>query len=343
MLFTFFAYDRSEHLKVLVVTTFYMLTSIFLADMLIKSRLRLDNYSFQMLFIWTFANLVLLFLFFIFDFKPGKGDFSGVFHDRNVFAITTLLVIGFSISFRKSKFSIFEQYIFSANLFICFGMVIASKSITGLLGMLVICFLYSFKLTLTKRLWIFLFVFISLLCLLVTDNPISERLVRFGIALFGDTDSLRNSESAYLRVFLIKTGIEIAKDNILFGVGLNNASQLFNWPGREFGSFLHNNYLDILTSGGIPLFIVYYTPLLYAWSWLIKNRKKVKNLLSKRNYDLWEFSFISLSLKFVYDLTWTSYFEFFLVVTVTFSVYSVFYLKSQLRSALIEHRQATHF
>ncbi|MCG6212892.1 O-antigen ligase family protein [Vibrio furnissii] len=331
LLFSPFAFDKAEHFKVFIITTFYMITSVFLADFIIKSKINIRQLTFIMLNAWSVVNLLLLVLFFLGVYVPEKHEFSGVFHDRNVFSITTLLVIGFAVSHldvncnRISKFAVY----FSVSA--CFLMIIISKSITGNLGLLVLMFLYSQRFSLIMRVITFGFLISVLVLVVITDNPLSARISRFVIGIMGDTDSLNTNESAYLRIYLIKSGFELIMQYPWFGVGLNNAKEFVVWPDREYGSFLHNTYLDIFTSGGIPLFVVYYSPIFYSFFSLLKCRIKVRANLADRYYSLWKLAFVTLSLKLICDLSWTTYFEYFMVFTVIFSIYITFYLKRLLR------------
>lgn len=327
LLFSLFAFDKSEHFKVFIITTFYMITSVFFSDFIIKSKINIRQLTFIMVNTWSVVNLLLLVLFFLGVYVPEKHDFSGVFHDRNVFSITTLLVIGFAVSHldvncsRISKFSVYS------SVAVCFLMIIISKSITGNLGLLVLMFLYSQRFSLMMRVIILGFLISVLFLVVITDNPLSVRISRFAIGIMGGTDSLNTNESAYLRIYLIKSGFDLVMQYPWFGVGLNNAKEFVVWPDRGYGSFLHNTYLDIFTSGGLPLFLVYYVPIFYSFFSLIKCRVKVKNNLSVRHYSLWKLAFVSLSLKLICDLSWTTYFEYFMVFTVIFSIYITFYLK----------------
>lgn len=331
LFFSPFAYDINEHLKILTVTTFYMLTSVFFSEFLIKSRLPFHQYTFIMLNIWALVNFILLFLFLIGVYVPSKGDFSGVFHDRNVFSITTLLVLGFSLSHLGSLHNKISRFILYFSLISCVSMIVISKSLTGLVGLIFLMFLYSQRYSFFKRFFLYGAGCLLLAFIIMTDNPISIRVSRFALVLMGDTDLLHTNESAYLRMYLLKGGFELAMQNPWFGIGLNNAKEFVIWPDRDYGSFLHNTYLDILTSGGFPLFLVYYGPIFYCLFSLISLRKKVLRILDERYYSLWKLAFVSLSLKLICDLTWTTYFEYFMVFTVMFSMYITFYIKRALR------------
>lgn len=326
-----FAYDKTEHFKILAITTFYMVTATFFSELLIKSKLNFAKYTFFMVNVWAIVNLILLALFFMGIYIPEKHQFSGVFHDRNVFSITTLLVVGFAVSHSESMTRGFSRVLLYISVIACFFMILISKSITGSLGLLILMFLYSQRLTLAKRIFTFSMLILVFVAVIATDNPLSARISRFIIAIMGDADSLNTNESAYLRVYLIKSGFELIAQNPWVGVGLNNAKEFVVWPDRGYGSFLHNTYLDVFTSGGFPLFLVYYGPIFYCLFSLLSFRKKVFKVLDERYYSLWKLAFVSLSLKLICDLTWTTYFEYFMVFTVIFSMYVTFYIKRALR------------
>jgi O-antigen ligase len=331
-----FAYDLHEHLKVLVISTFYMCTSVFIAEYLIKSRINIKKYTFVMLFTWTAINLVLLGSFFLEIYEPEKHDFSGVFHDRNVFSITTLIVVAFAASHVDRTSRRVCLYVLYFCVTVCFAMIVISKSITGILGIFVLVFLYCQRYSAWTRVFALVALCSILAITLLTENPISIRASRFAMAIMGDIESLNTNESAYLRLYLIKNGLDLIMQNPWFGVGLNNAKEFVVWPDRGYGSFLHNTYLDIFTSGGLPLLLVYYCPIVYSFTSLVRNRKQVKRYLDENSYHLWKLAFSCISLKLFCDLTWTTYFEYFMVFSITFSLYITFYLKRSLISKAFE-------
>lgn len=325
------AYDLHEHLKVLVISTFYMCTSVAIAEYLIKSRINLKKYTFVVLVTWTVINLVLFGSFFFEMYIPEKHDFSGVFHDRNVFSITTLIVVAFAVSHADRSSSSVCQYVLYVCVAVCFVMIVISKSITGNLGIFVLAFFYCQRYSAWTRAFALGALFSILVITLLTENPISARASRFAMAAMGDIESLNTNESAFLRLYLIKSGLDLIMQNPWFGVGLNNAKEFVVWPDRDYGSFLHNTYLDIFTSGGLPLLLVYYCPIVYSFASLVRNRKQVKRHLGKNDYHLWKLAFSCISLKLFCDLTWTTYFEYFMVFSIIFSIYITFNLKRSLR------------
>lgn len=331
-LLTSFAHDINEHLKILVVSSFYMISSLFFVSILVQSRLSLQKLSTVFLVVWTAINTLLLFLFLLDIFIPAKAAFSGLFHDRNVFAITTLLVVaffaGFSLENKTTNSIKVAQYF---CIVLCFLMIIISRSVTGFSGLLMLMVLYSFRLSTVKRIGLLALVISIAFIVLFTENFLQVRIERFVMAITGQTEMLRQGESAYLRLYLLENGAKLAMDNLFVGVGINNASDFVIWPTRDVGSFLHNTYLDILTGGGIPLFIAYYGPIFYSLYWLIRKRRKVFRSLPPELHRLWTVGFIFLLQKIVFDLTWTTYFEFFMVFSVIFGIYVTVYLKGKLR------------
>lgn len=74
--------------------------------------------------------------------------------------------------------------------------------------------------------------------------------------------------STMVRSQIVKTGMVYFKAHPLLGIGMDNAR--FTNPGRIY---LHNNYAELLTDGGIVGFIIYYSIYIYSGVMLFKNRK----------------------------------------------------------------------
>lgn len=324
-----FATNTSHHLKIGLVSVFYIIASLGMVEILYRSRSTQGRLFDTVLYTWVFINSVLLFLFFVGIYEPRKGDFSGVFHDRNVFSITTVILL--TLSFGLSGFRIRRMkhpWISVISVVISSGMILTSKSITGLLCLgLLLAHLYFFSSRRGRR-TLLLMVSLAVLTLVVVPNPISARVERFTIAAMGRTEALNINESAYIRPYLIREGITLFSERPIVGVGLDNARFHVSWPGRETGSFLHNTYLDIATSIGVVGFSFYYLPIVWAlWkASKISREVKGKNRESSR-YPLLTASAL-LSLKLVYDLTWTTYFEFGMVFSVIFAIYTVVHYQS---------------
>lgn len=322
-----FATDVTHHTKILTVSSFYLISSAVFTDILYRTRIDIGLVFYRLMVAWFSINVILLALYVMGIYSPDKGDFSGVFHDRNVFSITSLIVISFSLSF-ISSFKKKKRLVVMVMAALLAGMILLSKSISGLVGLMVVLTFFSSGLSRSRRLFILLIVGILLGGVLLTDNPIKQRTDRFVLSATGQTEQLNINESAYIRIYLLTSGFKLGKENALTGVGLDNARLHVFWPDRDTGSFLHNNYLDILTSGGVVMFILYYIPIFYIFIWFILNKDKIY-FLSNELRQLWKASLLMLSLKITYDLTWTTYFEFGMVFSVVFAIYSYKILRRQ--------------
>lgn len=64
-------------------------------------------------------------------------------------------------------------------------------------------------------------------------------------------------KSAMIRMSLVRLGIDLFKKNPLLGIGIDNP-RLYTYGVVGESYYLHNNFVEILSSGGIIGFIVYY-------------------------------------------------------------------------------------
>ncbi len=324
-----FATDVVHHFKILAVSLFYTMASLFITEMLFKSNINISSLSFKFILTWVLVNGFLLGLFLANIYTPVKRDFSGVFHDRNVFSITTLILCAFFIGgLYNKKSSLYRRWLHGGLIYFSFVMILISKSVTGIAGivlLLILIIVYSNTLRFEKRFLYLILLILFIVVLLFVESPIRDRLYRFYLAAMGDTGILEKNESAYIRRFLITEGWLLVRSNWVFGVGLDNARLHVIWPLRKTGSFLHNNYLDILSSGGVVMFLLYYSPIVISLVWLIKRRKAVVELITAQQ-QLWFTAVMLLCLKLLYDITWTTYFEFGMVYSVVFAIYSTIHL-----------------
>lgn len=74
--------------------------------------------------------------------------------------------------------------------------------------------------------------------------------------------------STMVRNQIVKTGMEYFRAHPLLGIGMDNAR--FTNPGRIY---LHNNYAELLTDGGIVGLLIYYSIYIYSGVILFKYRK----------------------------------------------------------------------
>lgn len=128
-------------------------------------------------------------------------------------------------------------------------------------GIIFLMFLNAVK---NKRIFNFIFnliiviVIIYLLSKLITNLPIFNGvLLRMEslINLFSGSGYV--DTSAEIRKKMIDVGIILFKENPIIGIGMGNAHHyVYEYLGRDF--YLHNNYVELLASGGIIGFIIYY-------------------------------------------------------------------------------------
>jgi hypothetical protein len=322
-----YATDIVNHFKIWTVTFFYTVVSLAMVEIFLKSKIDFKNISFVFLLAWDLVNGVLLALFFVGIYVPLRGDFSGVFHDRNVFSITTLILIAFLMGGTyKVQLSPFWRTVQGGLTAFAFVMILISKSITGLMGTAFLFLVVLRNLRLATRLFALVVVGSAFILLFVVENPIKDRLDRFYLAASGQEDTLNQNESAYIRFYLLTEGFKLAREKWAFGVGLDNARLHVIWPLRGTGSFLHNTYLDIVTSGGVVMFLLYYLPIFGSLFWLMRKRRLIANM-APTDQRIWFISVLFLCLKVIYDMTWTTYFEFAMVFSVVFAIYSTQYLK----------------
>ena len=120
-----------------------------------------------------------------------------------------------------------------------------------------------------------LFVAISRLAFM---QPIMNRLTEILEMLAGT--GTRSTNSAWIRFAYIDLGIELFKHNPILGIGIGNAN-IYTQLYYHHNHYLHNNYVELLSCGGIIGFIIYYSMHLYLVINYFKYRK-----FRDREYDI---------------------------------------------------------
>ncbi len=92
---------------------------------------------------------------------------------------------------------------------------------------------------------------------------------RFAGFIAGFLEGEFTESSARSRSIMFTTALASAKEHPLLGIGLNN----FRTLEGSFKTWSHNNFLEILVSGGILPLLIYYTYPVYAFVRLVKIRK----------------------------------------------------------------------
>lgn len=141
------------------------------------------------------------------------------------------------------------------------------------IGLLVLVKFYNRNLIKTMIQWllvgIVLLFILSLLYSLPIFDGIKERMAGL-IALVTGKGVIDNS--AWTRQQFIYIGLEQFKKTPVFGIGIANSGLLLL---QQFGrnTYLHNNYVELLATGGLVGTLLYYSMYLYCIVMIIKYRK----------------------------------------------------------------------
>jgi hypothetical protein len=326
LLLTPFTKNINTHIIIFLVSLFYTVICILIMHFLFDFKIDLIFLSNKMLLVWTIINVLFLIAYFAGIYIPRKLSFSGIFYDRNVFSITTAIIIGFNLGSIKKKIRVNSKEFLLFLL--CFIMIVISRSLTGIVcvGFLLINIIKKSE---RHSKWLILILSVlSIFLLITTNNVILQRIMPVLMAVSGRASQLYESESAYIRLYLIINGFRLGVRYLFTGVGLDNAQYYINWPSRDVGSFLHNTYMDIFTSIGLIGFLFYYFPIIYAF-FLLNKRSIIRycytndSFRQKRNIAV-----IFFGLKIIYDCTWTTYFEFGMIFPFIFLIYCSLWIKN---------------
>ena len=107
-------------------------------------------------------------------------------------------------------------------------------------------------------------------------------------------------KSAMIRMSLVQLGLELFKQHPLLGVGIDNP-RLYTYEVVGETYYLHNNYMEILSSGGIVGFISYY------WIYV----KLLISYIRRRDFDDLQYCicFVLLILLLIMDYGMVSYYS----------------------------------
>lgn len=134
--------------------------------------------------------------------------------------------------------------------------------IETIFGIIFLMFLNAAK---NKRVFNFIFSLIIIIIIIFLISKLIQRVSIFNgvllrmeglISLFSQDSRIIDS-SVEFRQKLIDLGANLFKANPIFGVGMGNAHRyVLEYYGSDY--YLHNNYIELLASGGIIGFIIYY-------------------------------------------------------------------------------------
>jgi len=320
LIVTPWATNPGEHLKILLLSFLYTTFSIICA-IIISGNYKRFIKSFELaLIIWIIINLATLFLNFTGKISYGTRDFSGVYFNRNILAVTGLPFLVFIVFLRTELIFLNNNIRFSIVLLSLIIIILSTQSTKGLIGIILIAVLYVVSLKNLKRtlsvsialLGLFLILFFAL------DLEVTS-IARNKILGFIGIHEKNESESIYAggetRNFLIREGLKVAMQNPITGIGVNNSkyhlftesyySRLARGQKPESGLVSHNNYVEMLLNGGVPAFILYYFPIVYIILLLFRNQRS-----ESMEFYFRKFFLSTILLKLVLDIGMISYMNF---------------------------------
>lgn len=103
---------------------------------------------------------------------------------------------------------------------------------------------------------------------------IGRRLMEFVDILLGKSAISVGRNSTYIRITLIKFGIEKFKKSPIIGYGLDS----FRWLGGLYNTYAHSNIIELLVDLGIVGVLLYYLQYIKIFNKLIQNRKRIEDI-----------------------------------------------------------------
>lgn len=271
LLGTPFVFNFSHHVASLTQAFVLTLIATFLVISVFTRRELIAPTVLLTAIIWTLINFAFFLAWSSDYFSYEKGDFAGLFRNRNEFAVQTVIIIAMLLAFVKQK-----RFVVWGVIGLNAVMVTASHSVKGFLFFLFVLFFPLFLKGDLKKKVVVLVIGLGVLTAAYNATPnLQERITRFSM-VFNNPDDLRQSESAFLRSWLMVEGASVALDNPVFGVGVGNSSFVLIPPlhyqqGSEQGLVSHNNYIEMLLNAGFIGFSLHYLPLLFIYFRLKKS------------------------------------------------------------------------
>ena len=260
-----FAFNAGHHISALAQVFILTLIASFIVISVFTDERLASKTTLATAVIWTAISFGLFIAWYMGYLAYEKKDFSGLFGNRNAFAIQSVIIIAMMSAFVKGK-----KYIKIGITAVTFIMIVFSLSIKGFFFFFFVLFFpYFLHGSFQKKNAIIL-----LGCFVITSAwaimpNIQERITRVTM-VFTAPDELRQGESAFLRAWLMSEGFKTITEKPVFGTGVDNARYTLIPPlhkarGADEGLYSHNNYIEMGINAGIPGFILFYFPLAYIF------------------------------------------------------------------------------
>ncbi|MFW6383563.1 MAG: O-antigen ligase family protein [Nanoarchaeota archaeon] len=261
---SFAAYSLDHHLSNLIITIILNIISVSAVMCVFTNKKTREKTILLTSVLWVSINMFIWLLWVMGLYEFENIDFSGLFGNRNSFAIQTVFLVTLLMFFVKGN-----KFLTVTLLGFSLLMVFSSLSIKGFLFTFFVIFYPIFLKSGSKKKLAIVFAGLTLLaCAYIVIPKLQDRLLRYTF-VFTDSENLRQNESAFLRAWLITEGFNLVLENPFFGVGVDNARFLLIPPYRqgvsEDGLVSHNNYIEIALNSGLPGLSLFYLPLLFIF------------------------------------------------------------------------------
>jgi O-antigen ligase len=273
LLITPFVYDQYHHLSTLGQCLSITLVTVFIVIALFSyPRLRCQTVLFTVT-TWTMLNFIFFLLWLGGYYVYEKGDFSGLFNNRNEFSVETVILVCLLLTF------VYKHRILKLILiFVNFIMIVFSLSITGFLFFFFVIFYPFFlKVSRIKKIFTIMSGIITIGVMVFLLPGIQARLIKF-LLVFTDRSSLAESSSAFERSWLIIEGFNKILKHPLQGIGIGNSKFVlipphFQIRNASVGTYSHNNWIEMGLNAGLPGFFLFYFPIIYIFKKVKKGNK----------------------------------------------------------------------
>lgn len=311
--------NRERHNSFLGLTLILTVASVLLVELLFRKKSEIKYVFLVSSIIWVTVNTSNFILNKFNIIHSYSGSFSGIFINRNDFAVSSVVMLALLYIVLDSFGSKKVQMIAKITIFMLIGLILLSLSMKGVFG--VIFIISSYRLLLSSNSIgnkiLYIYFGLALVTLLyglgsLLNSALFIRINLYVSSIFGDLDTYQNSNE---RISLINQAIEVIKNNMFSGVGMDNSRYYLYVTyasGREVGKYSHNNFLEIMLNGGLFTFIFYYYYLVKIFIISLFNLKKKK---------VYGYIIMLLSLKLFFDGASVTYTNSSVIFLYTFSVY----------------------
>lgn len=260
-----FAYNSAHHLSALFQALLLNLIASSCAIALFTRKKLAAKTVLLTVIAWTGVSFVLFVLWLGGQYTYENKDFAGLFNNRNAFAVQTVILIGMLFAFVPK-----HLFLKAVIVFFNFVLIVASLSTKGFLFFFMVLFYPLFlKVSLKRKILVIILGALLFGSAYMVLPNIQDRIGRFAM-VFTSPEDLRQSESAFLRMWLMVEGFKLIKENPTVGIGVDNGRFLLVPPfmverGDETGLYSHNNYIEMALNSGVVGLFLFYAPLLIIY------------------------------------------------------------------------------